>query len=74
MDAIIIEKEALLLPESARALLADRLLESISKVSPEMKTLWVNEAEDRLEAYNQGVLSAIDGPKAMLELTRQFAV
>lgn len=74
MDAIIIEKEALLLPESARALLADRLLESISKVSPELKTFWVNEAEERLEAYHQGVLSAVDGPKAMIELARQFAL
>jgi hypothetical protein len=33
MDAIIIEKEALQLPEAERALLADKLLESISRIS-----------------------------------------
>ncbi len=47
MDAIILEKEALQLPEAQRALLADRLLESISKGSPELQELWTREAESR---------------------------
>ena len=72
MDAAIIETEALRLPESQRALLADRLLESISRVSPEMKEAWIHEADDRMRAFRDGKLTAVDGPRAMDELRRRF--
>jgi hypothetical protein len=72
MDAVIIEAEALRLPESQRALLADRLLESISRVSPRLKEAWIHEADDRMQAFRDGQLSAVDGPKAMDELRRRF--
>ena len=68
MDAIILEKEALQLPEAQRALLADRLLESIYKRSPELQELWIREAESRMTAFREGKIKAVDGPQAMADL------
>ncbi len=72
MDAVIIEKEAMQLPESERAVLADRLLESISPTSSELRGKWVQEADERMRAYRDGEIEAIDGPSAMAELRSQF--
>ena len=73
MDAVIIETEALRMPESNRALLADRLLESLSRVSVEQRGVWISEATERYEAYQQGKLQAVDGPGAIAVLREMFA-
>ena len=73
MDPAIIEKEALLLPEAQRALLADRLIESISPVPPELREAWVREVEERMEAYRIGKISTVDGPQALRDLRSRFA-
>ena len=72
MDAAIIEKNALKLDEFQRALLADRLLNSIIPVSPNLRESWVAESEDRLNAYQSGEISAVDGPQAMAGLKARF--
>ncbi|MEX2581189.1 MAG: addiction module protein [Verrucomicrobiales bacterium] len=72
MDAAIIEKEALRLSEAERALLADRLLLSLSKVSEELKNAWVSEANDRMSAFRNGEIEAVDGPVAMADLRARF--
>jgi hypothetical protein len=75
MNAAIIEKEALLLPEADRARLADRLLASIAPDSETdaLRQQWIRESEDRMDAYLHGKLDAVDGPQAMAMLRKRFA-
>ncbi|MEO5913363.1 MAG: addiction module protein [Luteolibacter sp.] len=68
----MIEKEALQLSESERALLADRLLESLSHRSAEMDATWVREADSRMAAFREGKVKAVAGPEAMAELRKRF--
>ena len=72
MDAAIIEKEALQLPESSRALLADHLIQSLRLVTPDLCETWVREADSRMAAYRAGEIAAVDGPAAMAKLRAQF--
>ena len=51
MDIAILEKEALLLPEHARAVLANRLIERISPTYPSLLDAWITESESRLDAF-----------------------
>lgn len=73
MDSVIIEKEALLLPDGMRALLADRLLESLSPAPPGLREAWIMESDSRMEAFREGRIQAVDGPAAMAELQARFA-
>jgi hypothetical protein len=53
-------EEALTLPPSERAEIADRLLRSLEPPAPdEIARLWASESEDRLEAYDRGDLHSI---------------
>lgn len=71
MDLSVIEKEAMQLPETERAMLADRLLASLDK-SPDLRRKWVEEAEERIAAYRRGDIEALDGPQAMASLRARF--
>lgn len=73
MDAAIIEKEALQLPETQRALLTDRLLESLYHVPSELQSDWIRELDSRMEAFRDGKIAAVDGPSAMAELRSRFS-
>lgn len=73
MDAAILEKEALLLPDTERALLVERLMESISPCSSALREAWVREADERMRAFRDGEISAVDGPQAMAELRSRFS-
>lgn len=72
MDAAIIQNEALQLPSEERAVLIDRLLESLEHTSPEIREAWVEESKSRIRAYEQGDIEAIDGEKALNELKNRF--
>ena len=72
MDAAILEKEALQLPDGERAVLAERLLESLSRVTPETRESWIHEADSRMDAYRSGKIAAVDGPQALEELRNRF--
>jgi putative addiction module component (TIGR02574 family) len=72
MDAAILEKEALQLPETARAVLADRLLESIFRKPAGLEAAWIREADSRMEAFEEGRITAVPGPEAMAELRAGF--
>ncbi len=72
MDVAVIEKEALKLPDDVRALLADRLIQSVSPISTEQKNAWVAEADDRMDAFEKGLISAVDGPEALERVRVQF--
>ena len=73
MDIAILEKEALLLPEHARAILADRLIESISPTLPSLLDSWIAESESRLDAFQRGEIEAIDGQEALKALRNSLS-
>ncbi len=65
MEAVIIEHEALRLPEGQKALLIEKLIESISPIDQSIQKSWVKECEDRMEALDSGLISQIDGNEAI---------
>ncbi len=73
MDAAIIESEALKLSEAERAVLADRLLASLSPVSGNLKAAWIRESDSRMEAFRKGTLEAVDGPATLRTLRERFS-
>ena len=72
MDAAIIENNALKLDEFQRALLADRLLDSIIPISKNLRQSWIEESENRLKAYQAKDISAVDGPQVIAELSERY--
>lgn len=68
LDTVIIEKEAMQLPAGDRALLADRLIQSISQTQSSLKQAWIKEAESRMAAYRDGKISAVDGAQGLADL------
>jgi hypothetical protein len=69
MSLASIQKEIAQLDPRERALLIDLLWESLdgSNIS-EIEARWAVESEDRIDAYERGELSAVDGPAALREL------
>jgi len=59
VDTDALFKEALLLEPKERAELIDKLLSSLDKLDTKVDALWVREAEDRIEAYEQGKMRAV---------------
>jgi len=61
--------EALLLPREDRAELADKLLESLNvPTQKEVDRLWAEEAEKRVQEYEEGKIEAIDGKQVFREI------
>jgi putative addiction module component (TIGR02574 family) len=52
-------KEALNLPFTEKAELIDKLLSSLDNPDKEIDELWAGEAEDRIDAYEQGKIKAL---------------
>jgi putative addiction module component (TIGR02574 family) len=52
-------KEILKLTPSEKAQLIDKLISILDKPDKEIDELWAREAEDRLDAYDQGRIKAI---------------
>ena len=52
-------KEALMLRPFEKAQLIDRLISSLDKPDKEIDELWAKEAEDRIDAYDQGKLRVV---------------
>ncbi len=66
LDVQVILNQALTLPADSRAAIAARLLESLDdKEQQENNAAWAKEAETRLDAYDQGLMSAIPGKKVI---------
>jgi hypothetical protein len=72
MDAAIIEHEALALSAVERALLADRLLETLNVGNSSRMKLWGQEADSRLDLYEKGEASETDGPSLVANLRRRL--
>ena len=63
---IIREAVALKLPSAQRAALAERLIKSLDSLDDaETERLWVEEAEQRYQAYKEGRLSARPAEEAV---------
>jgi putative addiction module component (TIGR02574 family) len=73
MEPAVIEKEALQLPVPARALLADRLLQSLGSEKDDVLQAWADEAERRLDAFHAGRMEALDGPEVLRALRGKLA-
>jgi len=52
-------KEALTLKPSEKAQLIDKLISTLDKSDKEIDELWAIEAENRIDAYDQGKIKAI---------------
>ena len=52
-------QKALTLKPAGKAELIDKLLSSLDMPDKELDELWAKEAEDRIEAYDQGKIKAI---------------
>jgi len=64
-----IAEEALSLPSDARALLADRLVESLDPAEDEdIRQLWINEACRRRDEVRGGRIQTIPGDVALAQV------
>ena len=52
-------KQALVLPIQEKSELIDKLIKSLDKPDPEIDDLWKTEAEDRINAYDEGLISSV---------------
>ncbi len=69
-----IADEALALPSAARALLADRLVESLDPAEDGPNhDLWAAEANRRLQELRSGAVKGIPGEDAVTALRKKFA-
>lgn len=67
------EAEALALPVSERALLAQRLLASLDDNNEqENEQLWLDEAQRRYNAYKNGTISSRDAFEAIADMREQL--
>ena len=65
--------EALALPAAARALLADRLVESLDPAEDSvLGRLWADEAQKRLSELRSGAVKAVPGEEAIAKLRRKY--
>ena len=58
-------REALTLKPSEKAQLIDKLLSILDKPDKEIDELWAKEAENRIDAYEQGKIKAISLEKVL---------
>ena len=58
-------EEASALSPFEKAQLIDKLISSLDKHDKEIDELWAKEAEDRIEAYDQGKLTAVSIEKVL---------
>lgn len=63
-------RQAMQLSSLDRAALVEGLIASLDKPDPALDALWLQEAEDRIAAYQAGELAAIDVEEAFAELGR----
>jgi hypothetical protein len=68
-----IVEEALSLPNEMRAVVVDKLLESLNIPSQkEIDLLWTNEAEKRYKDIKNNKLKAIDGELVFNEIRKKY--
>ena len=74
MDSVLLQEEALKLSPFERAQLIDALWQSLdSAQQKEIDKAWIKESNDRLMAYHQGEIEAVDGESVLSELKEKFS-
>lgn len=69
MSLASIQKEIFQLDSHERAMLIDLLWESLDEARiKEIEAKWASESEERIDAFDRGELSAVDGPDALQDL------
>ena len=64
-------EEILSLPDESRALLADKLVESLEfDADSAIQTVWVTEAKRRLDEVRNGSIQPISGEDALMQIRR----
>lgn len=64
-------KEALSLPSASRALLAEKLVESLEfDIDETTQTLWTRKAKKRRDEFKSGEVQPIPGEEALAEIRR----
>lgn len=64
-------QEALALPSASRALLAEKLIESLEfDVDPEIQAVWLDEARKRRSEILSGAVQPIEGEDALAQVRR----
>ena len=69
-----IAEQALNLTSDARALLADRLVESLDPLEDEaIRAVWMAEARRRLDEVRSGAVKTIPGEEALAQVRRSLS-
>jgi len=69
VDSVILANEALKLPVWERARIIDQLWRSLDSAEQNaIDQAWVAESRDRLTAYREGRLEALDGEEALRQI------
>ena len=69
MSLASIQKEIFQLDSQERARLIDLLWESLDESRiKEIESKWASESEERIDAFDRGELSAVNGPAALQDL------
>ena len=63
--------EALNLPPSERAQLAERLFSSLDVSQKELERLWAQEADSRIDAYDRGDIKAVSANDIFKNISRR---
>ena len=50
--------------------LVEKILSSLNPIDKDIENIWKNEAEDRLEAYDKGLLSTVDAKDVFAKYTK----
>lgn len=74
MDGILLIEEALKLSPFERAQLIDALWQSLdSSDQGAIDQAWLEESQDRLRAYRQGDIEAVDGERSLSDLKERLS-
>lgn len=69
MSLASIQEEIFRLDSQERAKLIDLLWESLDEVRiKDIEAKWASESEERIDAFDRGDLSGVDGPDALQDL------
>lgn len=66
-------EELLALPSASRALLAEKLVESLEfDIDPVIQSAWINEAKSRRDQIRNGSVQTISGEDALAQVRRSL--
>ena len=75
MDSILLKEAALKLSPFERAQLIDALWQSLDPSDQaEIDAVWLEESKNRLTAYRQGEIAAVDGESALADIRNQLSL